>query len=70
MTANPILLQRKYARIIQCFAEMAGITLREAMDFFYHSQEHELLRQGISNIHCMSDQYIAQDLMEEYSFSS
>lgn len=66
MRANPILLQRKYARVIMCFAELAGISTREAMDFFYHSTERELIRDGVSDLHCMSDMYLARDLLEEY----
>ena len=27
MTANPILLQKKYARVVEAFAEKAGLTL-------------------------------------------
>ena len=66
MTANPVLLQRKYARVIELFAEKAKISNSSALDFFYHSQERELLRDGVSDLHCMSDDYIAEDLLEEY----
>lgn len=66
MMANPVLLQRKYARVIELFAEKAGITLRDALDFFYHSKEQELLQEGVSDLHCMSDDYLAEDLLEEY----
>jgi len=34
MNANPILLQKKYARVVKLFAEQVGLTLREALDFF------------------------------------
>jgi hypothetical protein len=66
MKANAILLQRKYGRVIIKFAELAGITVKEAMDFFYHSTERELIRDGVSDLHCMSDTYLARDLLEEY----
>lgn len=66
MNANPILLQMKYARVIKQFAELAHISVREAMDFFYHSLERELIRDGVSDLHCMSDYYLAEDLLEEY----
>lgn len=66
MKANAILLQRKYARVVMKFAELAGITVKEAMDFFYHSTERELIRDGVSDLHCMSDTYLARDLLEEY----
>ena len=38
MNANPILLQKKYARVVELFAEEKGLTLDEALDFFYSSQ--------------------------------
>ena len=66
MKANSTLLQMKYGRIIWKFAELAGITAKEAMEFFYHSTERELIRDGVSDLHCMSDDYLAQDLWEEY----
>ena len=68
MIANPVLLQRKYARVIELFAKKAGLTIDEALTYFYLSQEYQLLREGVSDIHCMSDDYIAEDLMEEYGF--
>lgn len=65
MNANPTLLQMKYARVIGCFAELADITCREALDFFYHSITYELMRDGVSDMHCMSDAYLAEDLRRE-----
>ena len=35
MNANPILLQKKYSRVIECFAQEIGITLDKAIDFFF-----------------------------------
>ncbi len=66
MNANPVLLQKKYSRIIEMFAEQAGLTLDEALGFFYHSLLYQLLKDGLSDLHCMSDGYLAEDLKEEY----
>ena len=44
MTANPILLQKKYSRVIECFAKQQGLSLDAALDFFYHSQVYQLIR--------------------------
>lgn len=66
MNANPVLLQKKYARVIECFAQKAGISLDAALDFFYGSQVYPLLRDGVSDLHCMSDEYLAEDLYLEY----
>ena len=66
MKANPILLQRKYARVIALFAQKSGLSLDAALDFFYRSEEYKLLREGAADLHCMSDDYLAEDLKEEY----
>ena len=65
MIANPILLQMKYARIIDIFAKKAGISLEKALDFFYNSKEYDLINEGIADLHCMSDDYLADDLLKE-----
>ena len=67
MNANPILLQKKYSRVIECFAKQQDIPLDEALDFFYHSEVYRLIRDGVSDMHCMSDAYLAEELGQEYS---
>lgn len=32
MTANPILLQKKYSRVIECFAKRQGLSLDAALE--------------------------------------
>ena len=66
MTANPILLQKKYSRIIEQFAKKRGISLDDALNFFYHSEVYPLLRDGVSDMHCMSDAYLVEELEQEY----
>ena len=67
MNANPILLQKKYSRIIELFANKTGITLDEALKFFYHSEVYRLMRDGVSDMHCMSDAYLTEELQMEYN---
>ena len=69
MNANPILLQKKYARIVELFANENHLSLDDALDFFYHSSLYQLMSEGISDMHCMSDTYLAQDLWEEYKMN-
>ena len=66
MNANPILLQKKYSRVIECFAKLQGLSLDAALDFFYHSEVYQLMRDGVSDMHCMSDAYLAEELKLEY----
>lgn len=35
-------------------------------DFFYHSEVYQLMRDGVSDMHCMSDAYLAEELRQEY----
>ena len=66
MNANPILLQKKYSRVIAYFARQQGISLDAALRFFYHSEVYQLIRDGVSDMHCMSDAYLAEELRQEY----
>ena len=66
MNANLILLQKKYARVVLCFAEKEGISLDRALELFYRSQFYTMLREGVSDLHCMSDTYLAEELEAEY----
>lgn len=69
MEANPILLQKKYVRIVEKFAEQTGINTREAMDYFYHSLTYKEVSEGISDMHCRSDEYLVEELKQEYSIA-
>ena len=66
MNANPILLQKKYARVIKLFAEKENLSLDDALDFFYQSLTYRLISEGVSDLHCMSDDYLAEELRIEY----
>lgn len=69
MTANPILLQKKYARVVATFAEKMGISFDKALGIFYHSEVYQLMRDGVSDMHCMSEGYLAEELETEVSNS-
>lgn len=65
MTASSTILQMKYARIIECIAKMKNITLEKAMQMFYTSQTLELVSNGVADMHCMSDKYLAEEVCRE-----
>lgn len=56
---------KKYARIVELFANENHITLDKALDIFYHSQLYDLISNGVSDMHCMSDEYLVKELEEE-----
>ena len=65
MNANPVLLQKKYARIIVLYAKTYGIRPEQAMDLFYRSRLYHEIKEGVSDLHCMSDAYLAEELYLE-----
>ena len=65
MEANKTILQMKYARIVSIFAEQTGITLEDA-DFFYTSSIYKMMNEGIADMHCRSDGYLAELVKEEW----
>lgn len=65
MNAHPILLQKKYARIIELFAKEKQLSLDAALEIFYSSEVYELMREGCSDMHCMSDLYLVAELKGE-----
>lgn len=67
MNANPILLQRKYTRIITLIASRLQIPLAEALNQFMLSKTYDLIRQGVADMHCLSDAYLAEEIMLENS---
>lgn len=66
MNANSVLLQKKYVRVIEEFSGRMHITLDDALDFFYHSNVYRFMSEGVSDMHCMSDTYLAEELEMEY----
>ncbi len=65
MNANPILLQKKYTRLVELFAKNTGLSVQKSLGIFYHSDLYKLMSEGISDMHCMSDEYLVQCLVEE-----
>lgn len=59
------ILEAKYARIIEAISEMHAISLDKAMDIFYNSDIMKLLEEGIADLHCRSDKYLAEEIWNE-----
>ena len=66
MKADKAILQLTYSSVIETFAAMGNIPIREALDLFYKSQIYQEMRDGISDMHCRSEKYLAEDLMLEF----
>lgn len=68
MQANQAILQMKYARIVKMFAEMSNLTYEDALGKFYDSQTYDLISNGVADMHCFSDEYLADELLIEYGY--
>lgn len=67
MKANAILLQKKYARIVELYAGKYHVPVETALDRFYKSSLYNQIKEGVSDLHCMSDDYLADELNEEWT---
>ena len=65
MIANKALLTRKYAHVISALADRQDIALRQAMDMFYKSDTYQEMREGIADMHCRSEAYLAEEIERE-----
>ena len=55
----------KNARIIACISEMFGVTLEVATDLYYSSETSNLIEEGVADLHCRSDKYLAEEVWNE-----
>ena len=65
MTANRNLLRMKFARVIEALADELKCPLDEAPKRFYSSETYRLMRDGVSDIHCMSIRYLVEEIAAE-----
>jgi len=56
-------LQMKYARIIPLIAEMGHMSNEDAMRVFYDSELFPLIDEGVADLHCRSDKYLAGEIL-------
>lgn len=66
MKADRKILQMKYARIVELFAKRMHISNDKALEMFYDSDTFMLVSEGVADMHCRSDEYLADELVLEY----
>ena len=59
------ILEAKYALIVEEMSRMYHITMEEAMDRFYSSDTLQLMEEGVADLHCRSDKYLAEEIWNE-----
>lgn len=73
MTNNTVLhdegwhaiLEAKFARIISEISKMYNVSLYDAMDMFYNSEAMQLMEEGVADLHCRSEKYLAEEVWRE-----
>lgn len=65
MTANRNLLRMKFARVIEELARELKCPLDDALKRFYSSETYRLMRDGVSDMHCMSIRYLVEEIVAE-----
>lgn len=56
----------KIARIIESLCVLYGVTLQEATDIYYESEISKLVEEGVADLQCRSDKYLATLVWEDY----
>ena len=64
--SKQILRSSQCARIIVCISEMFEVPLDNATDIFYSSETANMIEEGIADLHCRSDKYLAGEVWREY----
>jgi hypothetical protein len=51
--------------VVSLFAKRESISLDRALEIFYHSELYQLVKNGVSDMHCMSDEYLVEELQDD-----
>ena len=62
-----ILRSAKCARISACISDMYGVSLEKATDIYYGSETANMIEERVSDLHCRSDKYLAEEIWREYN---
>ena len=64
--SKQVLRSSQCARIIVCISEMYHVSLEKATDIYYSSETANLIEDGVADLHCRSDRYLAGEVWREY----
>lgn len=56
----------KIAKIIENMSSLYSISLEQAADIYYNSDTSNLIEEGVADLHCRSEKYLAQCVWDEY----
>jgi len=55
----------KSFNVIKSLCELYGLSLQEATDIYYQSDTSELIEEGVADLQCRSNKYLATIIWEE-----
>ena len=64
--SKQILKSTQCAKIILCISEMYAVSIDEATDIFYNSETASMIEDGVADLHCRSDKYLAGEVWREF----
>ena len=64
--SKQILRSTQCARIIVCISEMFHVPLEKATDIYYSAETANMIEEGVADLHCRSDKYLAGEVWQEY----
>lgn len=59
----------KSANIIKSLCDLYGLSLQEAADIYYQSDTSVLIEEGVADLQCRSDKYLATVVWDEHQES-
>lgn len=62
-----VLQGEKTAKIIEHLSNLYDISLNQAADIYYNSDTSILIEEGVADLHCRSEKYLAQCVWDEYT---
>ena len=65
-----IIIQAKNARIIAILSDRFDGSIDKAMEVFYNSVTAQMIQDGVADLHCRSDLYLADEIYREYTEAS
>ncbi len=56
----------KCANIIKAMNELSNLSLKEATDVYYQTETAGMIEDGVADLQCRSNKYLALLILEEY----
>lgn len=57
----------KCSRVIRAISELYDVTIPEATDIYYTSETAQMIEEGVADLQCRSEKYIASVIWDEYN---